>query len=267
MVSANPPRGTNRPPNLSARSSAGRLVAYYEHQLRLREATELQLRGQLAVEEVVCRQMGEQVKQQEALSQECDRRLLDCLQIMLSLLTLQGRAAENSETSAQLALAANRVATIERVHRKLHCDDGVRTVAFRDYLEELCSDFSGTLCLEESPRHVRLEHGFDLDLSAETAIPVGFIVNEFITNAAKHGEGAIVVAMEPTPDARHVVSVINDGPSLPENFDPARGGGLGMRIIGSLVRRIGGELQIGRGAENRGTRFAVLFSPNGGALA
>lgn len=260
MVTVNPPRGTKRPPTLTARSSAGRLVAYYEHQLRLREATEIQLRGQLAVEEVVCRQMGEQVKQQEALSVEGDRRLLDCLQIVLSLLTLQARAAENSETSAQLALAANRVATIERVHRKLHCDDGVRTVAFRDYLEELCSDFSGALCLEESPRCVRLERGPDLDLSAETAIPVGFIVNEFIANAAKHGDGAIVVAMEPTRDARHVLSVVNQGPPLPESFDPALGGGLGMRIIRSLVERIEGELQIGPGTDNRGTRFAVLFS-------
>ena len=33
-----------------------------------------------------------------------------------------------------------------------------------------------------------------------------------------------------------------------------------MRIIRSLVERIGGELRIGRGDKSQGTRFAVLFS-------
>jgi two-component sensor histidine kinase len=41
--------------------------------------------------------------------------------------------------------------------------------------------------------------------------------------------------------------------------DPAAGKGLGMRIIRSLVERIGGELRIGRGDNNQGARFTVLF--------
>ena len=47
---------------------------------------------------------------------------------------------------------------------------------------------------------------------------------------------------------------------LPEGFDPAACKGLGMRIIRSFVERIGGELRIGRGDKNQGTRFTVLFS-------
>jgi two-component sensor histidine kinase len=49
-------------------------------------------------------------------------------------------------------------------------------------------------------------------------------------------------------------------PALPEGFDPAAGKGLGMRIIRSLVERIGGELRIGRGDESQGARFTVRFS-------
>jgi two-component sensor histidine kinase len=47
---------------------------------------------------------------------------------------------------------------------------------------------------------------------------------------------------------------------LPEGFDPAARKGLGMKIIQSLVGRIGGELRIGRGDQNQGARFTVLFS-------
>jgi two-component sensor histidine kinase len=56
------------------------------------------------------------------------------------------------------------------------------------------------------------------------------------------------------------LSVSNDGPGLPEDFDPADRKGLGMRIIQSLVRQIGGELRFGQGDGNQGTRFTVLFS-------
>jgi two-component system, sensor histidine kinase PdtaS len=58
----------------------------------------------------------------------------------------------------------------------------------------------------------------------------------------------------------YALSVSNDGPGLPEDFDPADRKGLGMRIIQSLVRQIGGELRFGQGDGNQGTRFTVLFS-------
>ena len=57
----------------------------------------------------------------------------------------------------------------------------------------------------------------------------------------------------------YALSVSNDGPGLPEGFDPAASKKMGMRIIQSLVKQIGGELRIGRGDRNQGTRFTVLF--------
>jgi two-component sensor histidine kinase len=89
----------------------------------------------------------------------------------------------------------------------------------------------------------------------------GFIVNELITNAAKYGKGRITIRLERNPGKGYALSVSNDGPSLPEGFDPAAGKGMGMRIIRSFVERIGGELRIGRGDNNQGTGFTVLFLP------
>jgi two-component system, sensor histidine kinase PdtaS len=88
----------------------------------------------------------------------------------------------------------------------------------------------------------------------------GFIANELITNAVKYGTGRITVSLEPNPEKGYALSVSNDGPGLPEGFDPADRKGVGMRIIRSLVKQIGGELRIGRDDKNEGTRFTVLFS-------
>jgi len=46
---------------------------------------------------------------------------------------------------------------------------------------------------------------------------------------------------------------------LPEGFDPGASAGLGMRIIQSFVRQIGGALRSGRGDDGEGARFTVRF--------
>ena len=156
-----------------------------------------------------------------------------------------------------MAIAADRVATVGRVHRRLHSIDGVRTVAFKQYLEDLCRDFSTMLCSEE---RVIVVEGIEIKLPTETAVPLSFIANELITNAAKYGEGRITVRLEAVSGSGFALSVFNDGPVLVEGFDPAGSKGLGMTIIRSFVERIGGELRIGRGENNLGARFTVLFS-------
>jgi two-component sensor histidine kinase len=52
------------------------------------------------------------IRQQDVLSKESDHRLLNGLQMIVSLLSLQSRASPNAEVASQLAIAANRVATI-----------------------------------------------------------------------------------------------------------------------------------------------------------
>ncbi|MDP1911091.1 MAG: hypothetical protein Q8K85_22550, partial [Hyphomicrobium sp.] len=58
----------------------------------------------------------------------------------------------------------------------------------------------------------------------------------------------------------HLLSVCNEGPALPEGFDPAASEGLGMQIVLALVEQIGGKLRIDRCADCGGARFAVAFA-------
>jgi len=235
-----------------------RTVESYERELIRRRRTEIQLREALAREEALLHQKDELIRQMVVLHQESDHRLLNGAQMIVSLLTLQGRASNNAEVASQLAAAADRVATICRIHRHLHSFDGVRTIAIKQYLEELCRDFSKMLSLESLDRVIVME-GIEVNLSADTAIPLGFIANELLTNAAKYGTGRISLSLESAPEKGYLLSVSNESPALPEGFDPAGCKGLGMRIIRSFVEQIGGELRIDRGDRNDGTRFTVLF--------
>jgi two-component system, sensor histidine kinase PdtaS len=235
-------------------------IANYDRELTKYRSTEIRLREALAREEALLRQKNELIKRQAILSKESDHRLLNGVQMIVSLLSMQSRASANAEAASQLAIAANRVATIGLVHRRLHCFDNAKTVAFTQYLREFCRDFSPMLFSEERLEQVIIVEGTEIRLPTITGIPLALIVNELITNAAKHGTGRITVKLEPNPGKGYALSVSNNGPVLPEGFDPAACKGLGMRIVRSLVARIGGELRIGRGDNNQGTQFAVLFT-------
>jgi two-component system, sensor histidine kinase PdtaS len=253
------PSGTNSPPIGIFENRERRTIATYKRELLRHRRAESGLRQTLARDEVLLSQKDALIEHQAILSQESDHRLLNGLQMIVSLLSLQSRASTNSEVASQLAAAADRIAAIGRIHHRLHSLDGVQRFALKQYLEDLCCDFSMMLSSERPERIVGVE-GIEIDLPAVTAIPLGFIANELITNAAKCGTGRIAVSLEVNRAKGYALSVANDGPALPEGFDPAAGEGLGMRIIRSLIKQIGGELQIDRGDKTRGPRFTVLFA-------
>jgi two-component system, sensor histidine kinase PdtaS len=237
-----------------------RAAASYERELERYRLAELQLREIIALGESLLRQKDETIKNQVLLSSESDHRLLNDLQMIVSLLSLQSRTMANAEAASHLAAAADRIAMIGRIHRRLHSLNGAKTVACKKFLEDLCNDFS---CLVSSghrgEREIAVE-GVEIELPAVTCRALGFVANELITNAAKYGKGRIMVRLEQTPEKGYALSVSNDGEALPEGFDPAARKGLGMKIVLSFVERIGGKLRIGRGENDNGARFTVLFS-------
>jgi len=237
-----------------------RTIASYETELAEHRGREIQLRGALARDEALLRQKDELLNRREILSREADHRLMNGLQMVVSLLSLQSRGEADVQVAAHLSTAANRVATIARIHSHLHSLDGVQAVAFRRFIDELCHDYSAMLTAEDHRNQGIVVEGVEARLPAAIAIPLSLIATELITNAAKHGRGAITVRLEAPPEGGHVLSVCNEGPALPQDFDPAAGAGLGMKIVLALVAQIGGRLAIDRCEQCHGTRFAVSFA-------
>jgi two-component system, sensor histidine kinase PdtaS len=213
--------------------------------------------GFRAREDAWLREKSDLLQRQDMLAQEFDHRLINSLQVIASLLSLQSRTAA-PEAAAQLMIAARRVASFGRVHHTLHLLDHQDGVEFKQYLQHLCQDLSDLLFQGETGCTIAVE-GPSIDTPAAIAIPLGFIVNELITNAAKYAKSNITIQLATTPTTGHSLSVLDDGPGLPMAFDPAASKGLGMKIVGSLVKQIGGELQIAPGKNGRGATFTVTF--------
>jgi len=217
-----------------------------------------ELTDALARETALRREKEELLQRQDTLTQEFEHRLVNSLQLIVSLLSLQSRKTDSPEAAAQLSMAAKRVGAFGRVHRRLHLLDHLDTVELRQYVGHLCEDLTDML-FDGNPAHLVVVEGAKIEVPTRLGIPLGFIVNELITNAAKHANGEITVRLETTPDLGHCLSVSNDGPVLPNDFDPGGKAGLGLKIIQALVRGINGRLQVGPGRGQQGASFKVFF--------
>lgn len=225
-------------------------------QSRIRE---IELRSEIAREQCLLREKDALIQQQEILRRESDHRILNNLQMVVNLLALQSRTEANAEAASHLSIAANRVATIARIHRHLHSMDGLQSMSLKRYLDELCGDYSQMLKSTDRGAQTIVVEGAEMSVPTKVGFPLGLIVNELLTNAIKYGKGPISVTLR-LQAGRLALSVCNHGSVLPDDFDPAISKGLGMSLISALVAQIGGELRIDRGEDDEGTRFTVLFS-------
>lgn len=222
------------------------------------DAMARELQAALAREQALVSDKAALSQRQTMLAQEFEHRLINGLQLVVSLLTLQSRTATTPEAAAQLTIASRRVSALGRVHHRLHLLDHQDRVEFKQYIQRLCEDLSGLLFEVQTGYVIQVE-GPEIEIPTASAIPLGFIVNELITNSVKHAKSHVTVRIDTLSATSHLLSVLDNGPGLPVDFDPANSPGLGMKIILSLVKQIGGTFQILPVENGRGARFTVTF--------
>lgn len=184
---------------------------------------------------------------------ELNHRVKNNLAAVSAMLSMQARAADDVRLREQLNKAVDRIETIADVHASLYRVSSTDQIDFAGYLKRLCDRLATSLLDDD---RVRIEADIDPTMAPlEEAVPLGLIVNELVTNAAKYAypppvAGVIHVALHNTPEAL-ILKVSDEGRGLP---GPDTASGIGMRLVRSLVQQCGGELQIDR---ERGASFTI----------
>jgi two-component sensor histidine kinase len=184
--------------------------------------------------------LAEAVHQKELLLREVNHRVKNSLQLVASLLNMQRSQINDPETRRQFEDAAQRIATVAKVHQRLYRDERIDQVALDQLLNELCADLEAV----GSGRNIGVKCDAEpCTLPTERIIPVAIIVNELILNAFKHSfpngrTGTIRLECRKEPGIV-TVSVFDNGVELPSDFQiGATGNGLGMRIVSGLVKQL-----------------------------
>jgi len=215
--------------------------------------------------------LAEALEVKEALLHEVNHRVKNSLQLVSSLLTLQASRAPDPGLRAALGDARARIGVVARLHQRLYQAGMHGRVDLVGFLGDFCTDTAAALGMDRG-RRVRLAFeppaARELLLPIDRAVPLVLVVSELLTNALKyafppgHAGGTVRVALPPPPPegeggAVLAVLVEDDGVGLPEGFDPAATGSVGMRVVCTLARQLGAELRIGKGVSGTGAAFEL----------
>jgi two-component sensor histidine kinase len=194
---------------------------------------------------------------QRQLLEEINHRVKNNLTMVSSVLRMQARDADEM-AKEQLLKAVGRVQSISEVYRTLYGDSKSEEVDFGVYLDELCHSLAASLMDNQERVKVQVE-AERTTLPVDTAIPLGMVVNELVTNAVKYAypppqRGLISVRFRKN-DAEYALEVGDSGVGLPEDAVPQSG--LGMKLVNSLVQQAGGKLAI---HHHPGVTYSIRFS-------
>jgi two-component system, sensor histidine kinase PdtaS len=200
---------------------------------------------------------SEAVRERDLLLNELSHRTRNDFANVVTLLNLQSRSA-NEEAKEALISAAERVQTIARVHRRLELRDDRVVVDTKSYIGELCADLRLSRL---AMRPIAIECNAEShSVSLEKAVPLGLIINESVTNAAKHAfpgqrHGSIIVHFRRGGDVYKLV-VADDGVGQVDGPEPGKAG-IGNRLMGMLAAQLGSKIEVER--RSPGTAIVVTI--------
>ncbi len=108
---------------------------------------------------------------------ETHHRVKNNLQVMLSMLKLQGRGEQRPETQHALRLAAQRVAMMAAVHHSLLNEAHLESVDTDDLVDAICNQIHEQQGWGEESRHIRREVD-EGPLPSDLAVPLAMFIQE-----------------------------------------------------------------------------------------
>lgn len=227
----------------------GRIVWYgFVHDVSTRKLAEGALRQSLI--------------EKEALLQEIQHRVMNNLQLVMSLLTLQANRLSDNAATATLMSIRDRINSLALLHRVLYRSENLASVDMVQYLKELCRyqvrsnpGTSGGVDLETLVDPLRLP--------LEISVSCGLIIQELVANALRHAfpdgrTGKVVVSMD-ARGSEITLRVCDDGIGFPEGVVNASKGSLGLQLVEVLADQLKGHLTMERRHPGCGTLFQVVF--------
>lgn len=195
--------------------------------------------------------------EKQLLLKEVHHRVKNNFQIVSSLLELQSKGIEDEKAKELAQEGRNRVKSMALIHQKLYQNDDL-LIHFEDYIDKLIKEISN-MYSSNKRLNVSVEVPnikFDID----TAIPLGLIINELVTNAFKYGlskEGSqLNVSIKEEEEEQYCLEVKDDGVGLPVGFDLSKTKSMGLRLVKSLSKQLHGRVNY---ENNNGAVFKIWF--------
>ena len=191
------------------------------------------------------------------LLKELNNRVKNNLQMISSLLNLQSHQLKDHPAAESLIAGKFRVEALSLVHQKLYQDDYHTKIAINEYLEELALNLVHCFGKEVG---LRLDLK-EVEVKIDTAIPLGLVANELITNSLKYAfsnhDNPFLNVCVCENNSTLVISIADNGVGISKDQSKGSSSSFGLRLVHSLVNQLNAKLEY---TNNKGSNWNIIVN-------
>ncbi len=207
------------------------------------------------------RSKAKSLEEKEALLKEIHHRVKNNLQVISSLLNMQSRGVEDEQMQEVIKEGQSRVRAMSLIHQKLYQTENLTEIDFQEYIQQLLDQLQ-TLYQNDAVDVSNAVNAEGVRLDIDTAIPLGLILNELISNAYKYAfegtdQGRIEINLERLDKDQLQLEVRDNGRGLPTDFNLDGIKSLGLKLVNILTKQLQGTLNF---TSDSGTSFRITFN-------
>jgi two-component sensor histidine kinase len=202
--------------------------------------------------------------EKETLIRELYHRTKNNMQVVSSLLMLNAGQLQTDEAKDVFKDVLSKIGSMSLVHEKLYESQDLSNIDSADYIRDLVAllmDSYGP-APDQVAVDLRLE---DVKMLIDTAVPCGLVISEIVTNSLKYAfpegrKGRIDIGLKKAEDDSIELRIADDGVGLPDGFQVAKDGKMGMKTLFTMVRhQLHGEIQFD---PKGGLAYTIRFKAN-----
>lgn len=212
-------------------------------------------------------QIRASLEEKEVLLKEIHHRVKNNMQIVSSLLHLQSRSVKDPAVLETCRECHDRIQSMAMIHEHLYRFESLAQIDFSEYARSLVVMLFHSYASNGAAVKPQLQID-KIFLGIDTAIPLGLIINEVVSNCLKHAfvnrhDGVVKLDFHAGPsEGQFMLSVRDDGVGLPVDFNLEKPASFGLRLVKVLAQQLGGRLAFhGNGG---GTGFELIFQEKTG---
>jgi two-component sensor histidine kinase len=162
---------------------------------------------------------------------------------------MQSRHSDNEFVKSTFKEIKNKIQAMSLVHQKLYKAKDLSNINLKDYIEDLANLIMQSYGVLSEKITMKFDLQ-DVKISIDSAVPLGLIINELVSNIFKHAfpnrqEGEIFIRLFKEEDETINLELIDNGIGFPQNFDPRKDGSMGFASVFSIVEnQLKGEISV-----------------------
>lgn len=203
------------------------------------------------------KQLKKSLNEKEMLIKETHHRVKNNLMMISGLLNLQSHYIHDEDDLVLFRESQTRANSMALIHERLYQSEDAKSIDFSDYIRTLAIDLFYFYVAHPDITNLNIE-AEHISLNVDTAIPLGLIVHELISNSMKHafpdGKAGEINVKFHSFDGMLLLEVSDNGMGLPDDLDYTNTSTLGLRLVNLLTDQIGGNIDVD---STQGTKFVI----------